>query len=139
MFKIRDGREHFYQWDLNRQLIVESADIEEVHFCNRTDNCALVCKTKVEDGVTVVDVPNIILQSDWRVRVYAWDDNATRYDKYFDVKTRSKPADYIYTETEVYEAEKLVAEMVDAATEDLKEELTYYIDNQIGIALEGEY
>ena len=32
MFKIYDGREQFYQWDLDRKLIVEDAAITEVHF-----------------------------------------------------------------------------------------------------------
>ena len=108
MFRIKDGREHFYQWDLNRQIIIDDPGIEEVHFCNRTENCALICKTYTENGATVADVPNVLLQSDWRIRVYGWDGNATRYDKYFDVKPRSKPADYYYTETDIYTVEKAV-------------------------------
>lgn len=100
MFKIYDGREHFYQWDSNRQLIVEDPAITEVHFCNRTDDCSLVCETYVEDGLTLVNVPNILLQTDWRIRVYAYDKEYTKHDASYDVKTRTKPADYAYTETE---------------------------------------
>ena len=59
MFKIYDGRDTFFQWDLERKLIVDDADIKEVHFCNRTDNCSLVCETYFEDGLTVVNVPII--------------------------------------------------------------------------------
>ena len=81
MFKIYDGREHFYQWDLNRKLIVDDPEVKQVHFCNRTDNCSLVCETYVEDGLTVVNVPNILLQSDWKIRVYAYDGYHTKHDK----------------------------------------------------------
>ncbi len=101
MFKIYDGREHFFQWDSDRKLIVEDAAITEVHFCNRTDNCSLVCETFVEDGITLVNVPNILLQSDWRIHVYAFDGNYTKHEKCYEVVSRTKPADYAYTETEV--------------------------------------
>ena len=101
MFKIYDGREHFYQWDLDRKLIVEDPSITEVHFCNRTDNCSLVCETYVEDGVTVVNVPNILLQTDWKIHVYAYDGKHTKHDECYEVKSRTKPSDYVYTETEV--------------------------------------
>ena len=46
MFKILDGREYFYQWDLNQKLIVEDDSINEVHFSNRTD------------GWSEIDVPD---------------------------------------------------------------------------------
>ena len=59
MFKLLDGREHFYQWDLDRKLIVSDKSINEVHFAIQTDNKALACKTFEEDGKTVVNVPNI--------------------------------------------------------------------------------
>lgn len=101
MFKIYDGRDYFYQWDLDRKLIVENPDIEEVHFCNRTDECSLVCEVFEEDGKQLVNVPNILLQTDWRIRAYAYDGNSTKYEKIFTVKTRTKPADYVYTETEI--------------------------------------
>lgn len=101
MFKIYDGREKFYQWDSNRQLIVEDPSVTEVHFCNRTDDCSLVCETYVKDGVTLVNVPNILLQNDWRIRVYAFDGFYTKHEKCYEVTSRTKPADYAYTETEV--------------------------------------
>ena len=109
MFKIYDGREYFYQWDLDRKLVVEDPEITEVHFCNRTDNCSLVCETYVEDGVTLANVPNILLQTDWRIHVYAYDGAHTKHDECYDVKSRTKPADYVYTETEVKTWEELEA------------------------------
>jgi hypothetical protein len=101
MFKIYDGREKFYQWDIERQLIVEDPSITEVHFCNRTDSCSLVCETYVEDGVTLVNVPNVLLTTDWKIHVYAYDGKHTKHDECFEVVSRTKPSDYVYTETEV--------------------------------------
>lgn len=101
MFKIEDGREQLFQWDTDRRLIVRDAAITEVHFCNRTDECSLVCETYVENGQTLVNVPNILLQTDWRINVYAYDKNYTKHYAVFNVVKRTKPADYVYTETEV--------------------------------------
>jgi hypothetical protein len=77
LFKIYDGRNQFYQWDIDRKLIVNDAEITQVHFCNRTDDCSLVCETYAEDGLNIVNVPNILLQEDWRINVYAYDKNYT--------------------------------------------------------------
>lgn len=101
MFKILDGRSNFYQWDINRKIIVEDSTITQVHFCNRTDECSLVCETYQEGGLTLVNVPNILLQTDWRIRVYAYDGEHTKHEKCYEVVSRTKPTDYAYTETEV--------------------------------------
>ena len=78
MFRIQDGRSQFYQWDLDRRLIVEDSSITQVHFCNRTDDCSLVCEVFEEDGVRLVNVPNILLQNNWRINVYAYDKDYTK-------------------------------------------------------------
>lgn len=102
MFRIADGREHFYQWDLNRQIAVEDAAITQLHFCNKTDDCSLV--VEVVDGLA--NVPNILLTTSWDIRVYGFTDEYTKVEKRFKVAARSKPTDYIYTETEVKNYEK---------------------------------
>lgn len=137
MFKIVDGREYFYQWDLDRQIEVEDATITEVHFCNRTDDCSLVVEveelTIFADGKEftrrVANVPNIILQKSFDVRVFGYDGKATRYDKVFKVKPRTRPADYVYTETEVLSIKQLEEELrkdIDERLEDITDEV---IDN----------
>ena len=103
MFKILDGREQFYQWDLNRKLLVQDASITEVHFCNRTEECSLV--VEVVDGIA--NVPNILLQDNFRIKVYGYDGEATKHSATFGIIARSKPADYIYTETDVKRFESL--------------------------------
>ena len=119
MFKIYDGRSHFYQWDIDRKLIVEDASISEVHFCNQTDNYSLVCKTYIEDGLNLVNVPNILLQNDWRINVYAYDSNYTKFSERFDVIQRCKPEDYVYTETEILNYNTL-SDRIDAVDKNIE-------------------
>ena len=97
MFKILDGRKSFYQWDINRKIIINDETIKEVHFCNHQSECSLV--VEVNDGVA--NVPNIMLQTNNCINVYAYDGESTRHSKTFLVKARSKPEDYVYTETEI--------------------------------------
>lgn len=108
MFKIYDDRKAFYQWDINQVLIVEDSTIEEVHFCNRTSDCALICEVYEKDNLRLVNVPNILLQSSFDIRVYAYCGSCyTKTEQRFKVNPRSKPADYVYTETEVKKWEEL--------------------------------
>jgi hypothetical protein len=101
LFEILDGRKSFFQWDLNQKLIIYDDSITEVHFCNKTDDCALVCEVFKDGRLNTVDVPNILLQNDWDIRVYAVAADHTEHAARFKVISRSKPADYVYTETEV--------------------------------------
>lgn len=111
MFILRDGRECLWQWDSDVQMIVSDPTVTEVHFCNKTDDCSLVCEVFEEGGFHLVNVPNILLQSDWTIRVYAYCTNHTKVEKKFKVVARSKPADYVYTETEVQTWSKLEERM----------------------------
>lgn len=119
MFLLEDGREHLFQWDLNRRLQVEDPTITEVHFCNRTDDCALVVKTYTDDtydGKTYADIPNVILQQPWDIRAYAYcTDGFTKIEEVFEVKARTKPTDYVYTETEIHTIEEHLARAIDEA------------------------
>lgn len=143
MFKILDGRSEFYQWDLDRQLIIEDATVNEVHFCNRTDDCSLVCEVYELDGLRVADVPNILLQDNWRINVYAYDSNYTKFCEQFDVLKRSKPADYIYTETEIKNYDELAARVDEIEKNGISEEAVsgaiekYLEENDIRVDLTG--
>lgn len=107
MFSILDGREYFYQWDLDRKISVNDKSITQLHFTNATTNNALVVVVKDLEA----DVPNILLQESWDIIVYGYDDNHTRYEQRFEVKKRSKPESYVYTETEVLNYNTLVQEL----------------------------
>lgn len=109
MFKMMDGVNALYQWDLNRKLVVEDDSINEVHFCHKKDENALVCEVYESDGVRLVDVPNILLQSGSNICAYAYRIDHTVFEKVFNVHRRVKPEDYVYTETEVKSYETLDA------------------------------
>lgn len=119
MFTLQDGREHLYQWDVDRYIIVNDPNICEVHFCNRTSDCSLV--VEVKDGLAAI--PNIILQDARPIRAYAYcDDKYTLTEQQFAVKARTKPADYVYTETEVKSYEYLDAKLKEIEEQGFSEE-----------------
>lgn len=106
MFKIQDGRKHFYQWDLGQKLIVPAGmTCDQVHFYNKTLAKALVCEVYAVDGRRLVDVPNSLLQTALPIRVSAYVCNGdkgkrTQTVETFFVYERPRPDDYVYTETE---------------------------------------
>ena len=112
MFRIYDGRDYFYQWDVGQKLIVIDEDCHEVHFCNKTSDVSLVCEIYDENGQRVVNVPNILLQTAYPITIFAYVKNAdqsyTKHSHIFQVFARTKPADYVYTETAVKTLETIV-------------------------------
>lgn len=115
-FHIADGAKDFFQWDLDRQMVVTDGNITELHFCNGTSDCSLVCQ--VVNGQAYV--PNIILQTAGKVRVYGYAQDHTLVQKVYTILPRTRPADYVYTETEV--------KRYDALEKDIAE-LKEYLDN----------
>lgn len=107
IFKIEDGREKFYQWDLNRRILVEDDSITQVHFANAATPTAYV----VSVSAGTANVPNIILQQNFDIKVYGYDKEFTKFEKTFEVEKRSKPQDYVYTETEILNYETLANEI----------------------------
>lgn len=108
MFRLYGEQKILYQWDLNRKLIVE-VPCQEVHITNGGD--ALVLQPYDLDGQTVMEIPNIFLQSSRTITAYAWvedgDGGFTLCSKLFHIIPRPKPDDYVYTETEVLTWRKL--------------------------------
>lgn len=107
MFYLKDGRKELWQWDTDCELIVEDSSITEVHFANKSMSNALVCEVKQEEDNRVVSFPNILLQSFLDIRVFAYGENHTKYEKIFIVRKRPKPDNYIYTETEIFKVEEM--------------------------------
>jgi hypothetical protein len=60
MIEILNGRDHFYQWDINQRIKVNNPIIKEIHYDNGT-GLALVCEVYEREGQKVADVPNILL------------------------------------------------------------------------------
>lgn len=93
-----------YQWDRNRRLEIDSKDIGtnfEIHCCHKDDDDILTVEPIIEGDTVVVNIPNILLQKSGFLRVYVVSDGDTVYDSSFYIIARPKPADYVYTETEV--------------------------------------
>lgn len=105
MFTIQNKRKQFWQWDTGQRLIVNADVCSEVHFCNGTSDCSLVCEVYEEDGLRLVNVPNILLQVAKPIKVFAYvcdeDDHYTEHMRLFSVAARTKPDNYVYTETEI--------------------------------------
>ena len=127
-----------YQWETGRKMqVVPLTDmrVDAVHFSNLGDTEALVVKPREEDGMIVADIPNVLLQSGRNIVVLSVNISdasvETLKDSIFSVRNRPKPADYIYTETEVWTAEKAVADALAEQLPTMRSELTDYIDEQL--------
>lgn len=102
-----------YQWDTGRKVKIASPNcinVDEVHFTNDMQD-ALVVEPKSADNVYYAEIPNILLQDKRNIKVYVvmHTENGERTvcSRGLTVNSRQKPADYIYTETEVKSYEKL--------------------------------
>lgn len=120
MFAIANGRKALWQWDLNQQLTV-AGDCTEVHYLDRGAPSTLT--VEVKNGKA--DIPNILLQKAGRLVVYAYiidaQDHHTKVCETFGIAPRPKPAEYVYTETEVKTWSNLqsqIGDLADLATEE---------------------
>lgn len=134
MFQLQDGRTELWQWDINRAVRVSDPTVSEVHFCNKTDDCSLVVKVYANptDSELYADIPNILLQSDFPIRVYAYcGEGYTKVERVFKVHSRTKPADYVYTETEV-----ITVQTIEKRMDELEETFNSNIDKTVSDYLE---
>lgn len=120
MFAIANGRKALWQWDLNQQLTV-AGDCTEVHYLDRGAPSTLT--VEVKNGKA--DIPNILLQKAGRLVVYAYiideQDHHTKVCETFGIAPRPKPAEYVYTETEVKTWSDLqvqIGDLADLATDE---------------------
>lgn len=124
---IEGGCPCLYQWDVDQRLEVMSDEIIEVHFVNAVTSPALVCEVYEEDGRRFANVPNILLQQSWPVQAYGCCDCRVREVEVIKVVRREKPADYVYTETEVKTFSDLEARIkaLESASSEETDESTY--------------
>lgn len=120
MFAIANERKSLWQWDLNQQLTVDG-DCTEVHYLDRGTPSTLT--VEVRDGKA--DIPNILLQRAGRLVVYAYiideQDHHTKVCETFGIALRPKPAEYVYTETEVKtwgDLQAQIGDLADLATDE---------------------
>lgn len=108
---IKQGEpERLYQWDTDRQIEITNTEglaVDEVHFSNSYMVKALV----VEPQRTTANIPNILLQYAVPIKIYvvAHTENGKHvtFTAQFEVNNRTRPSDYVYTETEVKRYETL--------------------------------
>lgn len=101
--RILDGRESFYQWDLNQKITSNKFKVGyEIQFTNGRQQKAPVVLTYELDGKVVAEVPNNLLQSAFPITAYIYVDDRTVGEYTFGVIQRPKPDDYVYIETEVW-------------------------------------
>lgn len=115
LFKIYDGRNYFWQWDIGQKLIVLDDMVDEVHFSNRGMTHSICAEVyKEADGTRVCDVPDVILMLPKNLVASAYDtdgfsDNTIKSVK-FAVRQRPIPSNYISNQTG--QIEELVNRMV---------------------------
>lgn len=117
-----------YQWDLNRQIEIDNlpdgTDITEVNFAHPGDEEAMVV-TPAKNGNTVIaNIPNILLQSDKDIFIYVCVGDVTICSKRKNVHSRPRPADYVYTETQIKQWDDLCNEVYNGVGEVINEEFT---------------
>ena len=104
------------QWDINQVLRVNGLNLTtapEVHFSNSTMDKAIVRQSKLENHVVVVNIPNSLLQMPYAIMahigIYEGDTFKVIEQVKIPVKPRTRPADYVFEDTdgEVYSYKKL--------------------------------
>lgn len=110
------------QWDINRELRITGYDYTTTpifHFAHNNDEEALTQIGVVDGEYVKVSVPNILLQTAERIRVYIYihenDIGTTVYKLDIPVDPKPKPNDYVYSDnTEVVLLSELKAELEEA-------------------------
>lgn len=103
---------NLFQWDTGRVAQVNTdADIHEVHFTTKDMTYAYVVSTYEKDGAVYCEIPNIILQQKKSLICYEVTntDNGemTVAETTLDLHKRNKPQDYVYTEDELKNFDRL--------------------------------
>lgn len=136
MLTIYNGRDALWQWDSGQRLIVPHGSGCEVHYKNPGEDMALVVNTYDLDGQTVADIPNILLQRAGELTAYVYlciGDACTIDKTVHHILPRPKPADYVYTETEIktYTALEERLDEIEAngvSDEQVEKAVTKYLD-----------
>ena len=108
------GGNELYQWDTDESLVLEGIEAgRHVHFARETDTEAVVVVSKDHEGQVIADIPNELLQTCGKLYCFIMDEsNSTTEETItYRVKHRAKPADYVYTPTEILTWETMDAKI----------------------------
>lgn len=102
---------NFTQWDIDQEvtLVLNGYDIvipPQVHFCNKNSKEALIVRSTIIDGNTIVaSVPNSLLREHYPLLIYIYltdsedvSSQRTILSTEIPIRKRIKPSDYFYVE-----------------------------------------
>lgn len=130
-----DSRAQASQWDYGLSVLFSADDGvvegQEIHFASQGDGVASVVRARSTDDGVIADVPNYLLTEAKTIRIYAYVDdgkNGRTVKRWqLQVFSRPKPADYVYTETEIFSYKTFDRRI--EALEDLDAEMQSEIEN----------
>ena len=138
-----DGR--LFQWDTGRKVRImpkNNATITEVHYYYEGETEGYSVETINDGDAVIAPIPNILLQENRTIEICAVSvtDDGSRTTKItsIHVYARSKPPNYIYTETEAFNFNELKKEIEDIMGDvsSALDELHNYAQSFIGGAKE---
>lgn len=105
---------NLFQWDTGRVIRINTdTNIHEVHFTTKDMTYAYVVSTYEKDGAVYCEIPNIILQQEKSLICYEITNTdggeMTVAEKTLALHKRNKPQDYVYTEDELKNFDRLAA------------------------------
>lgn len=105
---------NLFQWDTGRVIRINTdTNIHEVHFTTKDMTYAYVVSTYEKDGAVYCEIPNILLQQEKSLICYEITKTdggeMTVAEKTLALHKRNKPQDYVYTEDELKNFDRLAA------------------------------
>lgn len=105
---------NLFQWDTGRVIRINTdTNIHEVHFTTKDMAYAYVVSTYEKDGAVYCGIPNILLQQEKSLICYEITNTdggeMTVAEKTLALHKRNKPQDYVYTEDELKNFDRLAA------------------------------
>ena len=126
-----------YQWELGRKISISAHEhtvINRVEFSTASYAETLMATPREEDGVIVADVPNVLLQSGDYIYVHLSHKDEdlleTTAVSILPVIKRPKPADYVYTETDVLTYSSLDKRLKELEGEGLANAVAAYLEQE---------
>lgn len=110
IIKIYGGKEMLYQWDKDQYIVVETGQ-PYADFAH--SNVGVSLRVPVTNGKA--RIPDEMLTRSGSIRCYLVDEKQTLFYGVITVKSRTKPPDYVYTEPEKREWDKLWYKLDDLA------------------------
>ena len=140
MFEILDGRKYLYQWDSDIELLIAntSTDITEVHFLDPQGEVSLICEPYIDEGKALVKIPNILLTYGTDITIFGVKKQGetclTNCKHAIRVVRRQRPADYVYTETQVITFQALAEKL----EKDIEDRMSTVADEVREMVKDGE-